>query len=82
MFRAIDSTFLSNCTLSAHCRISGDHYISHITEEALTLYNKRHLMYKTNALSVDILTFQSLTNHKSGADECVCVCVCECVRVV
>jgi len=35
MFRAIDSTFLSNCTLSAHCRISGDHYISRITEEAL-----------------------------------------------
>ena len=41
-------------------------------------------MYKTNALSVDILTFQSLTNHKSGADVCVGVCVyvvgvCVCV---
>jgi hypothetical protein len=33
-------------------------------------------MYKTNALSVDILTLQSLTNHKSGVDVRVCVCVC------
>ena len=40
-------------------------------------------MYKTNALSVDILTFLRLTNHKSGPDVCVCVCgVCVCVVCV